>query len=61
VVEEIRVYKLPCREFFVLLFVWIRLGGLIMLRNQQTPKHDHIQLQLKPAVLFSIYIAAFIH
>jgi hypothetical protein len=43
VVEEIRVYKLPCCgfRFFVLLFVWIRLGGLIMLKNRRTPKRDH--------------------
>ena len=32
-----------------------------MLKNQQTPKRDHIQLQMKPAVLYSIYIAAFMH
>jgi hypothetical protein len=29
-----------------------------MLKNQQTPKRDHIQPQMKPAVLSSIYIAA---
>ena len=27
-----------------------------MLKNQQTLKRDHIQLQMKPAVLFSVYI-----